>query len=106
MGFFLRGDQEGLTMADFPVTDTTAVCRDPQFWNGVHAGASDDGGFPCFRHYGSLLGALSKGAHDGLIMAGNVVVNLLVYLVVMEFLDQTVLWFGERAGMEDFTFQV
>ena len=101
-----------------PVRDTTAVFREPSrkvfrhhgcllgfFWNGAHAG-SDDGGFPCFRHYGSLLGALSKGACDGLIVAGNVVINLLIYLAVLEFLDQTLLWFGERAGMEDFTFQV
>ena len=26
MGSFLKGDQEGLTMADFPITDPTAVC--------------------------------------------------------------------------------
>ena len=80
-------------------------CLLGSFWNGAHAG-SDDGGFPCFRHYGSLLGALSKGACDGLIVAGNVVINLLIYLAVLEFLDQTLLWFGERAGMENFTFQV
>nr|KAG5706114.1 hypothetical protein BaRGS_025736 [Batillaria attramentaria] len=55
-------------------------------------------------HYGSLLGAFSKGATDGLKMVGFVVVNLLVYVAILEFLDMTLLWFAERAGVEGFTF--
>nr|KAG5706115.1 hypothetical protein BaRGS_025737 [Batillaria attramentaria] len=55
-------------------------------------------------HYGSLLGAFSQGATDGLKMVGFVVVNLLVYVAILEFLDMTLLWFAERAGVEGFTF--
>ncbi|XP_076461764.1 solute carrier family 28 member 3-like [Babylonia areolata] len=56
------------------------------------------------RHYGSMLGALSKGAKDGLTMAGYVVINLLIYVALLEFLDQTLQWFMERAGVHGFTF--
>ena len=91
---------------EFPVSDTTAVCWDPrrrlprticrwkgflfqtlrQFaWSPVEwcQRLYDDGGVPCFRQYGSLLGALSKGAKDGLTMVGYVVINLLVYVAVL-----------------------
>ncbi|KAK7496253.1 hypothetical protein BaRGS_00012418, partial [Batillaria attramentaria] len=44
------------------------------------------------------------GATDGLKMVGFVVVNLLVYVAILEFLDMTLLWFAERAGVEGFTF--
>ncbi|KAL8618145.1 hypothetical protein ACOMHN_034372 [Nucella lapillus] len=53
--------------------------------------------------YGSLLSALSTGARDGLKMASVVVVSLLVYTAALQFLDSTVLWFAERAGVEGFT---
>ncbi|XP_070212498.1 uncharacterized transporter YutK-like isoform X2 [Littorina saxatilis] len=53
---------------------------------------------------GSLLGSLSAGAKVGLTMAGYVVINLLIYVALLEFLDQTLLWFTERAGVEGFTF--
>ncbi|KAL8570253.1 hypothetical protein ACOMHN_029953 [Nucella lapillus] len=56
------------------------------------------------RHYGSMLGALSHGAKEGLTMAGYVVINLIVYVALLAFLDSTLLWFTERAGLEGFTF--
>ena len=31
---------------------------------------SDDGRVPCFRHYDSCIGALSKGARECLTMVG------------------------------------
>ncbi|XP_076461967.1 putative transporter HI_0519 isoform X2 [Babylonia areolata] len=58
------------------------------------------------KHYGSMLGSLSKGAKDGLTMAGYVVVNMLVFVALLEFLDLTVLWFAERAGVYNLTFSV
>ena len=39
-------------------------------------------------------------------MAGYVVINLLIYVAVLAFLDQTLLWFTERAGLEGSTFSV
>ena len=64
------------------------------------------GGVDCFRHYGSLLDALSKGAKQGLTLVGFVVINILVFLALLEFLEQTLLWFTERAGVEGFGFTV
>ncbi|KAL8570252.1 hypothetical protein ACOMHN_029952 [Nucella lapillus] len=55
-------------------------------------------------HYGSLLGALAKGAKEGLTMAGYVVINLIVFVALLDFMDHTVLWFAERAGVYDLTF--
>ncbi|XP_076461964.1 putative transporter YutK isoform X2 [Babylonia areolata] len=56
------------------------------------------------RQYGSMLGALSSGAKEGLSMAGYVVINLLIYVALLAFLDSTILWFTERAGLDGFTF--
>ncbi|XP_076462099.1 solute carrier family 28 member 3-like [Babylonia areolata] len=53
--------------------------------------------------YGSLLDALSAGAKDGLKMAGMVVVNVMVYTSAIQFLDHAVLWFGQRAGLDNVT---
>ena len=49
---------------------------------------------------------MSKGAEESLPLVGNVLINLLIYVAVLAFLDQTLLWFSERAGMEDFTLTV
>ena len=65
-----------------------------------------DGKVHCFSDQDGLLGSLSKGAKDGLTMAGYVVINLLIYVAILAFLDQTLLWFTERAGVEGFTFSV
>ena len=69
-------------------------------------GEPEDGKVHCFSEHGGLLGSLSKGAKDGLTMAGYVVINLLIYVAILAFLDQTLLWFTERAGVEGFTFSV
>ena len=69
-------------------------------------GEPEDGKVHYFSDQGGLLGSLSKGAKDGLTMAGYVVINLLIYVAVLAFLDQTLLWFTERAGLEGFTFSV
>lgn len=60
----------------------------------------------CVRHSSSLLGALSHGASQGLKMASNVVINQIVYIALLEFLNMTLMWFAERVGVEGFTFSV
>ncbi|XP_025096320.1 solute carrier family 28 member 3-like [Pomacea canaliculata] len=55
-------------------------------------------------HSSSLLGALSHGASQGLKMASNVVINQIVYIALLEFLNMTLMWFAERVGVEGFTF--
>ncbi|XP_076461961.1 solute carrier family 28 member 3-like [Babylonia areolata] len=52
--------------------------------------------------YHSFMGALTTGAKDGMKVSVLVVLNLMVFTSGLEFLDKTVYWFSERAGL-DFT---
>ena len=55
-------------MVGFPVSDTTAVCKElfEKF-----LGKSDDGRVFCFRHYGNLLEALRKVPRTALKWRGS-----------------------------------
>ena len=72
-----------------------------------HSTASDL--FPfLFRFSGSsnLLEALTKGAMDAARVTMSVVVALLLYLALAEFISATLVWFGDRVDVPNFTFEV
>ena len=61
-----------------------------------------------FRYSGSsnLLEALTKGAMDAARVTMSVVVALLLYLALAEFISATLVWFGDRVDVPNFTFEV
>ncbi|XP_012939967.1 solute carrier family 28 member 3 [Aplysia californica] len=54
---------------------------------------------------GSVIEAACNGAiRSGSIIA-SVIVNVIAFLSVLEFVNATLTWFGDRVGVEDLTFQ-
>lgn len=63
-----------------------------------------------YREERNILEAAAKGASESIKLVANVAVNLVAFIALIEFLNQTLIWFGNRAGMEnphkELTFQV
>ncbi|OWF51722.1 Sodium/nucleoside cotransporter 1 [Mizuhopecten yessoensis] len=53
----------------------------------------------------SLMQALSLGGMQGLQLMVNVLVNLLIYISLFAFVNASITWFGDRAGVEELTLQ-
>ena len=65
-------------------------------------------GFSLCLYSGSrnVLEALTKGAQMATMLVSSIVVTMILYLSLTEFLNATLRWFGERVDVEDFTFEV
>ena len=53
-----------------------------------------------------MIEALSVGATTAIKLVAYVVVNLIAFISVLSFLDQTLSYFGERVNFPDLNFQV
>ncbi|XP_048754848.2 solute carrier family 28 member 3-like [Ostrea edulis] len=57
----------------------------------------------------NIIEAASKGASQSISLIANIAVNLIAFIALVEFLNQTLIWFGNRIGMEkpddELTFQ-
>ncbi|XP_060085849.1 uncharacterized transporter HI_0519-like [Ylistrum balloti] len=51
----------------------------------------------------SLVEALSTGGLQGLQLVKKVLINLLIYISLFAFVNETITWFGNRAGVEELT---
>lgn len=62
------------------------------------------------RQERNIIEAASKGASQSISLIANIAVNLIAFIALVEFLNQTLIWFGNRIGMEkpddELTFQV
>lgn len=54
----------------------------------------------------NIVEAASAGATSSIKMVGGIAVNVLAFLSILKMVNATLIWFGERAGVEGFTFQV
>ncbi|XP_061179507.1 solute carrier family 28 member 3-like [Saccostrea echinata] len=58
----------------------------------------------------NVIEAAAKGASQSIKLVANIAVNLVAFIALVEFLNQTLIWFGNRAGMEkphkELTFQL
>ncbi|XP_046371145.2 solute carrier family 28 member 3-like, partial [Haliotis rufescens] len=52
----------------------------------------------------NVVEALSVGAVDGIKLVATIVVNQIIFIAVIHFIDTTMLWLGERAGFHDVSF--
>ena len=59
-----------------------------------------------FRVETNILEAASNGAQSCIKLVTFIIVNLLVFTSLIDFLDNTFAWFGERVGMDNLTFEV
>ena len=62
------------------------------------------------RQERNIIEAAAFGASQAIKLVANVAVNLVAFIALVEFLNQTLIWLGNRAGMEkpgdELTFQV
>ncbi|XP_071108816.1 solute carrier family 28 member 3-like [Haliotis cracherodii] len=52
----------------------------------------------------NVLEALSVGAVDGIKLVATIVVNQIVFIAVIQFIDTALMWLGERAGVHGVSF--
>ncbi|XP_046551543.1 solute carrier family 28 member 3-like [Haliotis rubra] len=52
----------------------------------------------------NVLEALSVGAFDGIALVATIVVNQIIFIAAIEFIDTALMWFGGRVGFEGVSF--
>ncbi|XP_071108988.1 solute carrier family 28 member 3-like [Haliotis cracherodii] len=52
----------------------------------------------------NVVEALSVGAVDGIKLVATIVVNQIIFIAVIQFIDTALMWLGERAGVHDVSF--
>ena len=58
------------------------------------------------RTEGNIIEAASNGAQSCIKLVVYILVNLLIFTSLIDFLDHTFAWFGDRVGIDDLTFEV
>jgi len=53
----------------------------------------------------NILEAISNGASGGIYLVANIIANLLVFLALLAFLDNVLIWLGDMVGIEGLTFE-
>ena len=61
-----------------------------------------------FSEERNLIDAASSGASQSIKLVANIAVNLIAFLSLLAFFNDTLTWFGKRAGVNDppLTFEV
>lgn len=62
--------------------------------------------FHSLRPEKNLIEAASSGASASIQLVANVAVNVMAFLSILAFVNATLNWFGERAGIAGVSFQV
>ncbi|XP_025093354.1 solute carrier family 28 member 3-like [Pomacea canaliculata] len=53
----------------------------------------------------NVIEAASSGASTAIQLVANVAVNVMAFLAILEFFNATLVWFGDRVGVDGLTFQ-
>ncbi|XP_046567699.1 solute carrier family 28 member 3-like [Haliotis rubra] len=53
----------------------------------------------------NLIEAASEGATTSIGLIANIIVNVIAFLALLAFVNATLTWFGNRVGVEEFTFE-
>jgi len=53
----------------------------------------------------NIIEAASNGASMSIKLVANIAVNILAFIAMLDFLNATLVWFGDRVGVDGFTFQ-
>ena len=54
----------------------------------------------------NAIEAASNGASNAISLVANIAANLIAFLALLEFINTTLTWFGQRVGVQQLTFQV
>ncbi|XP_012935668.1 solute carrier family 28 member 3 [Aplysia californica] len=54
----------------------------------------------------NLIEAASNGASMSIKLVANIAVNLIAFVALLDFVNATLVWLGDRAGYDGFTFQL
>jgi pyrimidine nucleoside transport protein len=54
----------------------------------------------------NALEAAANGASSAVSLAANIAANLIAFIALLEFINTTLTWFGNRVGIEELTFQL
>ena len=58
------------------------------------------------RTANNVIEAASAGASTSIKLVANVAVNVMAFLAILEFLNATLIWLGDRCGVDGLSFQV
>ena len=53
-----------------------------------------------------MIEAAAAGACNAVSLVANIAANLIAFIAILEFINATLTWFGQRVGVEQLTFQV
>ncbi|XP_067650598.1 solute carrier family 28 member 3-like [Haliotis asinina] len=71
----------------------------------VTTASTDDFGKMKTGNASNLIEAASDGASTSIRLIANIVVNVIAFLALLAFVNATLIWFGDRIGVEGFTFE-
>ncbi|XP_046560232.1 solute carrier family 28 member 3-like [Haliotis rubra] len=54
--------------------------------------------------FNNILEAVSDGARESLPIVASVIANQIIYIAIVEFVDSTLIWFGNRVGVSGVSF--
>jgi len=54
----------------------------------------------------NFIEAAATGASNAVTLVANVAANLIAFLALLQFINATLTWFGQRVGVKQLTFQV
>ncbi|KAL8560356.1 hypothetical protein ACOMHN_006087 [Nucella lapillus] len=81
-----------LSKLTFPETERNVIDADEVF--KIAAGSANN-----------VIEAASSGASTAIKLVASVAVNVMAFLAILEFLNATLIWLGDRAGVDGLSFQ-
>jgi len=54
----------------------------------------------------NFIEAAAAGASNAVSLVANIAANLIAFLALLQFINATLTWFGQRVGIPQLTFQV
>ena len=58
------------------------------------------------RKVNNMIEAAYQGANQSIKLVANICIQVMAFLAILKFLNNTLTWFGDRAGVDELTFEV
>jgi len=62
--------------------------------------------FTVVRMYVNFIDAAAAGATNAISLVANIAANSIAFVAILHFINATLTWFGQRAGVDRFTYGV
>ena len=60
----------------------------------------------CIRSHENVIDAAAAGATSAIPVVASITANLIAFISILQFVNVTLTWFGQRVGIEELTFEV